>query len=370
MRILVITPDPATHGPIPKHAPYLIRGLRGLGADVRVAYWGRHSDGEPLATKLAERPRDLVRLAREATQARPDVIVLKTSHEWRTLIRDLPLLLCLRRCARTLVVQYHGSQPEALGPRGPAAFKLATRAVIRLADGILLLCTDELDRFSRFSTDASYHIVSNPFVPGITTGDEDDVLRRIKAKRASGDFVILFVGRVIRSKGIFDLLVAVAALQNALGIHLVVAGEGKRMADLAREVHDLGLPEAVTLCGHRTGFELTELYRAADAFCLPTYWGEGFPTVIAEAMGAGLPVITTQIKGAADYLVAEQNALFVAAKDPIAIASAIVRLQTDPALCRRMGDANARAVARFAPEAVARQYLDALQAVAAHRQKD
>ena len=369
MRILVITPDPATHGPIPKHAPYLISGLRDLGADVRVAYWGRHFDGEALAAKLAERPRDLVRVARQARQMRPDVIVLKTSHEWRTLIRDLPLLACLRRYAKTLVVQYHGSQPEALAPDGPAAFRMATRAVLRIVDGVLLLCTEELSGFSQFSQDALYHIVANPFVTKPSVGDDDAILRQVKAKRASGKFVVLFVGRIIRSKGIFDLLVAVAALQSTVGVHLVVAGEGKRLADLAATVRDLDLAEAVTICGYRYGFELGELYRAADAFCLPTYWGEGFPTVIAEAMSARLPVVTTQIRGAADYLLAEQNALFVAPKDPLAIAAAVLRLQGDPALCRRMGDANEQEVSRFAPEKVARQYLDALTSIAVCRSK-
>jgi len=368
MRILVITPYPVAHGPIPKIGLCLIRGLRDVGADVSVSYYGRHREPERLATKLAERPRDLVRIVRQASRVRPDVTVLMTPHRWRTLIRDVPLLACLKRHTKTLVVHYHGSSPELLAPGGPAAFQMATRAALRLADGVLLLSSEELAGFSRFSTNTSYRIVANPFVPGPSSGDDDDVLRRVKAKRASGQFVVLFVGRIIRSKGIFDLLVACAALQDTLSVHLVVAGEGKCAGDLAAAVRELKLTEAVTICGYRTGFELTELYRAADVFCLPTYWGEGFPTVIAEAMGAGLPIITTQIRGAADYLVAEQNALFVAPKDPMATAAAIRRLHADSALCRRMGEANAREVARFAPEAVARQYLDALASIAAQRE--
>lgn len=364
MKLLVVTPHPGAHGPIPKHAPYLIQGLRGLGIAVTVSYWGRRRSDNTLFERLLDRLRDVVAIAAMAARLRPDITVLKTSHEWRTLIRDIPLLAAVRPSSRTLVVQYHGSQPDALNSAGHGFLKAGTRQLLRLADGLLLLCSDEIQGFSRFSKACRYERVANPAVPLPAAEGDDELARAVDERRAAGQFVVVFVGRMIRSKGVFDLLVAVAALRGMLPIHLVMAGEGKRSADVSNAVRDLGLGDMVTVCGYRDGSQLAGLYRAADVLCLPTYWGEGFPTVITEAMSAGLPMITTRIRGAVDHLVEGENALFVQARDPLSIAFALVRLQREPGLRQRMSSANLRDVQRFSPESVARDYLAALLSIA------
>jgi glycosyltransferase involved in cell wall biosynthesis len=81
-------------------------------------------------------------------------------------------------------------------------------------------------------------------------------------------------------------------------------------------------------------------------------------------MGAGLPIVTTRVRGITDHVSEEDNALFVPARDPDAVAGAIESLLADDALRGRMGDANAEAVKAFAPERVGRAYLEALQRVA------
>lgn len=364
LRILMVAPHPEARGPIPKLAPYLVQGLRDLDIDVTVRYWGRRRNDQTLAERLPERLRDVVAIAAAAARLRPDITVLQTSHEWRTLIRDIPLLAVVRPSSGTCVVQYHGSQPEALNSPGHRFLRAGTRLLLHLADGVLLLCSEEIQGFSRFSTACMYVRVANPAVPLPQAESSDGLVRLVQERRMAGQFVVLFAGRIIQSKGIFDLLVAVAALPRNQQIHLVVAGEGKRSTDLSNAVRDLGLQDTVTLCGYQHGPQLAQLYRAADVLCLPTYWGEGFPTVITEAMSAGLPVITTRIRGAADYLVEGENALFVPARDPLSIATALVRLRRDPGLRQCMSDANLRDVQRFSVESVARGYRAALLAMA------
>jgi glycosyltransferase involved in cell wall biosynthesis len=349
---------------MPKLAPYLVQGLRDLDIDVTVRHWGRRHSNQTLVERLSDRLCDVVAIAATATRLQPDITVLKTSHEWRTLIRDIPLLAVVRPSSGACVVQYHGSQPEALNSPGHRFLKAGTRLLLQLADGVLLLCSEEIQGFSQFSRASRYVRVTNPAVPLPLAECSYDLAKLLQERRASGQFVALFVGRIIRSKGVFDLLVAVAALPKSPQIHLVVVGEGKRSTDLGNAVRDLGLQDTVTLCGYEHGPQLAQLYHAADVLCLPTYWGEGFPTVITEAMSAGLPVITTRIRGAADYLVEGENALFVPARDPLSIAIALVRLRRDPSLCQRMSEANLRDVQRFSIESAARNYHAALLAIA------
>ncbi len=139
----------------------------------------------------------------------------------------------------------------------------------------------------------------------------------------------------------------------------MIAGDGPASGEIAARIGELGLEQKVTLAGFLEGDALQSAYEAADLFLLPSY-REGFPTAISEAMAAGLPVVTTRMRGMADHLVAEENALFVAPGDAIGLAAAIERILDDPDLRARMSAANRAKVAEFAPDAVARQYLATL----------
>jgi glycosyltransferase involved in cell wall biosynthesis len=165
-------------------------------------------------------------------------------------------------------------------------------------------------------------------------------------------------------KGVFDVVDAVELLIERRRVHLVVAGAGSAESELARRIAARNLGSHVTLAGHLPPASLAREYSEADVFVFPTYYsGEGFPTVIAEAMGAGLPIVTTRMRGITDHLRDGINALFVPARDPDAVAGAVERLLADEQLRKRMTDANIEAVKAFAPERVARAYLEALHRV-------
>jgi glycosyltransferase involved in cell wall biosynthesis len=136
---------------------------------------------------------------------------------------------------------------------------------------------------------------------------------------------------------------------------------------MLRHIDALELGDAVELRGYLSGGDLEQAYRHAELFVLPTYFAEGFPLSVMEAMGHGLPVITTPIRGCADYLTAEEHALFVPARDPAALAQAIERLLGDDALRARMARANVARVADFAPDRVVPRYAAILRRAAAGR---
>lgn len=103
----------------------------------------------------------------------------------------------------------------------------------------------------------------------------------------------LFLSRVHPIKGLPDLVAAWARVRPE-GWRLVVAGpeeEGHR-AEVERQVQGSGLADAVTFAGPVGESEKWDLYRSADLFVLPTH-SENFGIVVAEALAAGLPVITT-----------------------------------------------------------------------------
>jgi glycosyltransferase involved in cell wall biosynthesis len=140
-----------------------------------------------------------------------------------------------------------------------------------------------------------------------------------------------------------------------------VVGDGPHESLARDHAAALGLGARVTFTGYLEGAELAAAYRAATVFALPTTWPEGFPTVITEAMGAGLPIVTTRRRGMADHLGDGVNALFVPAGDARALATAVERLLADPGLRARMARANREKVREFLPDVVGPRYLDALR---------
>jgi glycosyltransferase involved in cell wall biosynthesis len=357
MKILMLSPHDHLRGPLPKHTPVLVAALRERGCEVLREPWGKAADDEALRGKLPRLVRDIRRVRRRLGDDGVDVMVIKTSHEWASLLRDLPLVMAVRRRVRYIVLQFHGGRSDILIGPGNRAFKAASWLLLRLTDGLLLLSCEEANETRTFYPRGSYHTVANPY----TRNGHDDG----GAERRSKEPTLLFAARIVREKGIFDLVEAVARLRPRLPVRLLVAGGGPAQAELEARVHALGLEREVTLLGHLAHEEMADAYRSSDVFVLPTYWIEGFPTAISEAMDAGLPIVTTRIRGMADHLQEGLNALFVPDRNPAALAATLEELLKDDAQRARMGEANRRKVADFAPERVAAEYIRALEAVMA-----
>ena len=101
--------------------------------------------------------------------------------------------------------------------------------------------------------------------------------------------------------------------------------------------------------------DLPEIYRALDLFVQPSLW-EGLPLALLKAMGAGLPVVATEVSGSTEAIEDGVNGRLVAPGDPQALARAILELARQPEARRRLADAARRTVAaRYSLEAMLRQ---------------
>jgi glycosyltransferase involved in cell wall biosynthesis len=230
-----------------------------------------------------------------------------------------------------------------------------TALLLRLVDALLVLSTEEQRQWREFRRRPPVFTVKNPYV-GVFSS-------RRAAAPATQHPRLLFVGRLIREKGVFDIVDALPRVLQKRQVTMVIVGDGPDEPELRRRIRERRLEEYVILPGYLAGAELEAAYREATLFVFPS-WDEGFPTVLAEAMDAGLPIITTRIRGAADHLVADENALFVEPRDVSALVDAILTLLDDRDLAARMSAANRRRIAIFEPRVVADEYLGVLQALA------
>ncbi len=342
-------------GPVPRIAELLAGALRELDCDVSTACWGSGAGGHGVLRRVARCAVDLGRVHRLAGQRHPDVLFVHSAHDPRALARDLPLLGLMRRRVPGTVVMLHGSYSQLLGPPGHPVLTCASRMLTQGVDLLLVLSSEELRQWRAFVAGARPRVerVDNPFlarpIQAVAPGSSETAFR------------ILFVGRILREKGVFDLVDALGQVEGGPTARLTVVGDGPDFAELVAYVGRSAVGDRVELLGRLGARDVGRAYADADALVLPTYYREGFPTVLSEAMAAGLPIVTTSVRGTADHLEDGVNALFVPPRDPHALAQALRELRSNGRLRDAMAATNRAKVAAFAPSLVAARYLELIR---------
>ncbi len=166
--------------------------------------------------------------------------------------------------------------------------------------------------------------------------------------------VVFTAGRMTHQKAHTHLLRAFKqVLDQYPTARLWLAGDGPLRDNLTYEANQLGIREQVDFLGIRK--DVPDLMAAADIFALSSI-SEGLPMVVIEAMAAGLPVVSTDVK--IDELVRHgQTGLIVPREDPTALAEALMTLLKDDRMRSVMANEGARmAKARLSTRAMCVQY--------------
>ncbi len=157
--------------------------------------------------------------------------------------------------------------------------------------------------------------------------------------KTGGPFRVLGVGRLVEKKGFHVAIAAVAGLDAGVALRIVGGG-----ADEARlRALSAGRAE-VEFAGPRTHRELPAEYARADVVVVPSVVAgsgdrDGLPNVVLEAMASGVAVVASDVAAVPDAVEHEVTGLLVPPGDPSALAAALRRLQHDPVLRRRLGQA-------------------------------
>lgn len=165
---------------------------------------------------------------------------------------------------------------------------------------------------------------------------------------------ILFVGRLVPEKGVFDLLEGYAKLERGLRseVGLVFAGDGVSREDLVQRAKEIS-PGVVCFPGFVQREDLAGLYALAEALVLPTHsdtWG----LVVNEAMACGLPIIVSTVAGCAPDLVEDGwNGYVVPPRDPAKLSVAIDSLVSQLELRQKMSGRSVERIQSYSPEACA-----------------
>lgn len=139
-----------------------------------------------------------------------------------------------------------------------------------------------------------------------------------------------------RSKGIVDVLQALAQLVEEIEFRYEIIGDGNDRHFLTQTAREHGLADRVTFLGSVPDEEMWSAYRRADVFILPSN-KEGMGIVFLEAMYFALPIIGANEKGAVDAFIDGKNGFLVPYQGVDDIAKRLILLARSPGLCADMG---------------------------------
>lgn len=163
---------------------------------------------------------------------------------------------------------------------------------------------------------------------------------------------ILAVGRAVDKKGFDDLLAALARIAPALHWRFTHIGGGPMLRELKALARRLGIDDRIEWRGAQAQQVILDAYRAADIFALPCRVGDdgdrdGLPNVLLEAQSQKLSCVSTRISGIPELIEHERTGLLVEPREIDALADALARLISDPALRRRLGESGLARVTRL-----------------------
>jgi glycosyltransferase involved in cell wall biosynthesis len=304
-------------------------------------------------------------LARLAWQ-RPDLVYLPISSSLLGSVRDLVLMVPAVLSGAALVMHHRGGPMRELYRTAPAAVRAALRFVFDRCARVIVLGERFRDDFAGLVAADRIAVVPNGVDPA------PYLAWRPPPGEPPPRIRVVYLSNLAETKGYRLALEAARRLARELpALELVLAGHYATPADQAWTeafLRDHDLARTVRLVGVVSGAAKLDLLCGADVFVFPTaYPYEAHPTVILEAMAAGLPIVSTRHAAIPETVTDGAEGFLVAAGDVDALADRLRALATDPALRARMG-ARARdtLLARFTldrcVERIADVFTDALRA--------
>jgi len=358
MRVLVTTVPAAAKGGIVA----LHRTLFGSsGAEDRRIELFAFASADPFGESFADRLlrvftglcRFVFRLLRDPSLR---VVHVNTAPDSKAMLRDALLVFAASFLGRRVLLQIHGTVQAGVY-RGRA--RRAVSGALRRCSRILVFSRRDTEEVTGLVPGAAVDVFPN----AVRADDFDgaDASFRRDLLPAGCPLLVLCVCRMIREKGVFDLLEAVPTVtQEFPGAAFVLAGDGPVLGELRETVARRDLAATVRLPGHLPYEDVCRAMTASDVFVLPTYYMEGMPTAILQAMAAGLPVVTTPAGGIPEVIRDGVDGFLVPPRDVAALSRRIADLLRDEAMRKRMGAANAARVRTEFDAPVVRKELERL----------
>jgi len=224
-----------------------------------------------------------------------------------------------------IVFHFHSSRFDSFFMDSGGLKKKIIQFTLGKSDAVVVLCHDWKDKIENKFALRNTHIINNPIPFDIERVESH------RNKTSSRHLKILFLGFLVKAKGIYDIVeIAKAFDGSSSSPRFLICGKGPEEREFLEKIKDGDLHN-IEYLGWVSGKKKIDLYRNCDIFLLPSYY-EGMPMVLLEAIGSGLPVIASRVGGVREIVIEGENGYLLKPGDVEKFVDKIRILLSDPVL--------------------------------------
>jgi len=276
-----------------------------------------------------------------------NIVHINTSFKPYAFWRDSLFLLLTRVKRKKVLLHIHGGAlSEFLEKYSSKYIKYLIKKILHLPQYIIVLSKEQKKPFEELKISKKIDIVPNMI-------DLKKFYNTSNFKKEFGipeDYrIILFVSaHFYREKGVWEIMHCIPyVLKENENILFILVGSGAEEQRMKQFCFEMKYGKYVRFTGNIKEDDVIKLFLCADIFIFPTYYSEGFPMVILEAMAAGLPIISTPVRAIPDIIENGVNGYIIPAKNPVILAEKINKLLKDRRLYEKMKNNNKQKVKEY-----------------------
>lgn len=319
--VMFVAPDVQSQGGIAKVIENYQRST--FWRKQRCAHFATCREGNSAYQRVAYSLRRYLVFIWTITVSRPSVVSVHTS-ERASYYRKLGYIVLSRLFGIPVVLHIHPSRFFEFFTQGGTFRKFLVRSGLTQSKTVVFLSEQSLVQFRPLFPQLKMTVIPNPV--------NVEVFAPQSRPTAKGNYRVLFVGWIIKEKGVYDIVeVMPDVIAQFPQVEFLFAGN-KEVERLKQLIEDRQLSRYAKVLGWVDGKEKLELFHTSRFLLLPSYT-EGVPNVILEAMASGLPIITCPVGGIPSVFVEGENGYFVAPGDRKDLTARIIQMLGDDEGC-------------------------------------
>lgn len=259
-----------------------------------------------------------IRIRKEIKYNKPNVVHIHMSYKGSFFRKYFISKICFRNNI-PIITHLHGSEFKKWYDSCGVIMKLKINKFLKVSDLVIVL-GEKWDKCIKEIEPRTQTII----LPNAINIPKDIV--QLKNK-----FKILFMGVLIKRKGVDDLLRAIQIIKasnEGIDIEVIIAGEGSEEKKLKTLCDNMELSDIVKFVGWTTGTKKQELLKSCNLFILPSY-NEGLPVAILEALSYGMPVISTDVGDISSVVIDRKTGFLIKPGDVNTLSKLVVNIYKD-----------------------------------------
>jgi glycosyltransferase involved in cell wall biosynthesis len=259
----------------------------------------------------------ILNLLLKLVRKRPDIVHIHMSYKGSFYRKSL-IIMIVKIFKVPIILHIHGSTFKDFYRNLSPIKRRYCNYVLNLPDKLLVLSQEWKRFFSNFVNPEKISTLYNGVF--VSSEKKEYIQREIPT--------LLFLGRLGKRKGVYDLIEAIKEIdKNRYKFQCILAGDGE-VEEVKELIEKKGLNNHIKCTGWIGPETKKKLIEDSDILILPSY-NEGLPMAILEAMEQGLSVISTNVGGIPE-LVTAKNGILTKPGDIISIQKAIIELISNP----------------------------------------